>query len=473
MMIKKNWGRLISPPLICLIFSINNYASSLDIDEIPKLILENFELKIAKLDQKLAKVELDGSLGDFDVQLANSIFKSYKNEAKATILENPSVIQETLGFSFGLSKKFTLGTEIDFTIQSMNKESNSINTAFESWNQSAAFIKINQPLLKGLGADANLTKNNQSKYKIKRYNAIYKKLYQELILNAYEIFWNISLKDLEINLREKNIISYSKLNEYYEKAKNLGMKGEIKKVEVSSMLANEKSIILLNKNERKNLLLRLNKLLASNYSRIGEKFTPNHLLNYKGFYKKFNNSPEIVENKMKLEEEKIELKKFKNSKLPSLNLSIEYLLPGVSQNFDNSWSQISQSFYPNTTIALNFSWSFGNSYVQGKYEEQLAKVRAQEQTMLKISSIENLEAQQNFNDLNELENVFNEGEKQKEYFQKKIEIKNKMYQSGAISLIEYNQTIMENTDQLIQWHQQKINYLKTLNLNFIKMKNKI
>lgn len=467
----KNILRGIIPLIIFSLLASNVDAKTLRVDEIAIYIENNLDVKLAKLDQELAQTELLASFGDFDIQLALSYFKSYEDEAQSTILENTSVIEQTTGQSIGLNKKFTLGTELDFTLQGMEKTSNSINRAFDKWYQSAALIKVSQPLLKGFGKDYNLVKYKQSEFKIQRYLAKYKKTFQEKLLESYDLFWDISTKDLEIKLRKQNIESYEKLNNYFAKAKNLGVKGDIKRIEVASILTNEKALLLLVQNERKNLFLKINKLLNSNFNEVDSNISPEITSKFIGKEIDVSLVPEVMEEKLSLEEEKISLKKLDNSRMPSLNLSVEYLLPGISDDRSDSWSQINSNMFPNTKVSLNFSWSFGNSYAQGKYAEQLAKIRSQKQKILKLKQQKGNSLKMDFENIKEVKSIYEEGLLQKENFQEKLKIKQRMYQSGVISLIELNQTIIDNTNQLISWHEQKIEYLRKLNTNYINYNN--
>jgi len=435
--------------LLILVFILNiqigNAFASEVVDElafnkIPKLILgNNAKLKLSIIDYRISKQEQIAALFPLDPQLALSIFNETKNEKQNSSLENDTVEESVFGTSVGVTKKYKYGTELDISAQSLNNKSNSLNVIADSWNQTAAQILIKQPLLKNRAVESNLSEFLLAPIKTKRY---FQKLLStfEREVNKGEIaFYDVYVLNQKITLAIGNIKSFKSLYSYYRLGKKLGNKGLVKNAEVLVLLLREQAFLEKTRNEKIAALLKLSKILGVSISSIGK--IPKDKREIESY--SLESTSKIQELDYKIKEAKINYMKSKNQALPTLNLSFEYLSPGLSSSFGDSFEIVADNTFPNYTFTLDLVWKFGDYSGEGFVQQQSAKLRTiqmQRKKELVQLEFEILESKNKILKENENKYLIARSEV---LIGQKVKIKKKLYRSGIISILELEDMFKE------------------------------
>lgn len=451
--------------LLCIFPCISSVSGSiLKIQDIAGQLKNSLSVQLALMDVSLAKAEQSASLYPLDTQIALAHSFESDNQPQNSTLENSSIREKTTSTSIGLNKMFSYGTKVDLSLQSIDIETDSINTVFLKRNQLAALVKIEQPILSGRSIKENLTESIQSPFKVKRYQHKFIQTYSNELKECYDLYWDIFLAKNEIRIRNKNINIYKNLKGYYKQAKDIGNKGNLKYIEVSSLLEKEKALVLLKKNNKNSLILKLNKKINGRFQDIDISTIKPLEFTIKNWDKvsiSKSDSNELLQEKLKLKELQVELDASKSSMLPKLDLSFEYLSTGLSTNKNNSFKNVKKSDFPNITVGVAFNWSFGNNYEEGKYVEKLSKVKRKEKELIQ----KNDEIKEKIflisKEMKVIKKINNLSINRKANIENDLIVRKEMFKHGRISIIELEEVISRNTDE----------YLKILG-NKIEMLNK-
>jgi hypothetical protein len=407
----------------------------------------NNRVALALIDIEIAEHELTASKFPLDYNFSFSLYNNTDKTNPNSSIENTVLKTSDNGISFGITKKFTYGTEIELSFQSIDKASDSPNALADSWNQSALFFKLTQPLLKGRAAEYNVKEKIKSPIKISRYKEKLYGTYSKELTKAVSSFLKIIQLDGEIVLKEDLIYYYKKQQKYFKKSLKLGSKSKVKYAEVTASFEREKALKLKKEKYRNDKVLKVIKSLGLSKAFLnGEKFTFN------------NNLKDSFIDKVKVEFKDINLIKVKemayreletiidnkyreNSVAPTLDLGLEFLSSGLATDRGDSFKNITQNDFPSFEISLNFIWALGSNASRGQSISSQAlnakrKLEAyDEKRKIQKEFVQFKEQLGSYNVLAEKQN--DRLKNQKEL----LNIRKKFYRHGKISILELDDAI--------------------------------
>ena len=467
----KNLGGRYVPLFFSLMnpFSLVKASDTFTVEDIcEKVNAHNVAVTLATIDYQLAKSELRASNHPLDYQLVMSHYKENSEEPRNSSLENPVVSEVTEGQSFGLTKTFSMGTKVELSAQSMSISSDSINAIAPIRNQSAMLLNIKQPLLSGRSESSRLTDKLKAPFKLERYKIKLKEKFNQEVEKAINNYLDLYELKNKLSVNLSNLKIYERLFKFYSKASKIGQKNKIKKFEAKALLSKESALLKKTESEFYSKQLSFFKLTGiENIS--SEKITTLNLqdyMNLKSFkYARLDQQQLGI----KIREAEIDYKKEKDEALPNLELELEYLSPGLSRNRARSFDIISKQTFPNILVALNFSWSFGSNNAKKRALAAKHKYELQNLKFKRDTSRNNFKEKKINFEINAYGKLGKEYTNQIRDYEEKVEIRERLYKSGQISILDFQETVQEFARVRTDFIKNSIKRFKLLNERWSKM----
>lgn len=463
-----------------ILFSANIAAGeegSFRYHRLPHLVWKNnVKVQLAKLDLELAEIEWQTARGINDINLTAAGFLEKEHTKQNSTLDLDSLRERSISWSLGFTKTFSLGTEIEGSFQKIVADTNSTRAIQRRRHQSAAQLKLTQPLLKGFGKIPSNEELYKAPEKIKRYREKLRKTWRSELYKARQEYWELYQVEEKIQARKRSISVYEDLLQFYSKGVRLGQKSLIDKVGLEAKLERERALYLQNEVE---YLVALSKLMKQ-IRPLGEKVAlPSHLaLDYKGTLPDFprirhqlmgishhRRNHEVKELEAQIEEANIDLLVAKNSALPQFDISLEALTAGLDDRASRSFKQSFDSKFPSYEIAINFTIPWSND--SGKGEIQKSRSSLRQLQYKKLNKLRTLSTSNSlsYRNLEEFQANYSLASESLEDQTKLTEAKSKMFKLGKIDF----QELFESRESLQESKEKKTSLWAQIQLELAKI----
>jgi len=457
-----------APLLWCTFLSLvssNIFSRPLTYKEIKALFLKgNVKVQLAKRDVGISLAEVKASYGEVEPVLFSSWFKEKVIEKTNYSLDNEIVTEETQGLSFGIKKNFLFGSEVEFSIQRLGIDSDSLNALLPKRVQLSSQIKYTQPFLKGLGKESSHEKIVSSKIKKKRYLSkledVFNKEYKEMIahyLDAYK-------KQEILKINEETIKYFNELKQFTTKSIKIGTKSKIEDLEATSKYYRKEAVLLKKRQEFNVALKKFKKSLVIETEELSElhglENPKKEWFTFKGKYKEL---PSLSVLRHKKSEEEVSMRKARNNLLPELNLELTLSSNTIGSSGDSLYGDIASHKYPTLEIALLFNWSLESNSAQGTYNSSLSKLHSINEEINLIQH-ERKGSLETLNFKNNRYNKLLEHSKQNIIIaKKKLEFNTLSFKQGKIGLLDSMEIQKDLEERKIERLKIEIEYFENLN----------
>ncbi|MBF0298200.1 MAG: TolC family protein [Oligoflexia bacterium] len=490
-----------------IFFSIQLNASvdisvntNINLSNLKDLIINNNpDILLSTIDYQLAINDVDASKGDnsnksnIDPSLSLAIFSKLDTLNSNSILDNVITHEKTQGLSLGISKEFSYGPSMEFSVQGMHIASDSKNAFAEERYQDAALLKTTIPLLKNWGYKVKMNQYLIADTKVLRYKEKLKNIIQDKITEGLNIYYDLIQAHKELEILNNTIKYYLHLQESITSKYQVGKENNVNLLDINARVAKEQSNIIQLENKIYNLKLKLFKMIISDSDKakladtfsveinlaniitdlknicINKSIDSNSKVNSEI---KSNTNAKIEELKYEIDENELTKIKQKSNLYPDINFYIELLSTGLGRHHNISFKNMYKVNYPSIEVGINFTYLIENSDARGGYNNSINKI--QSLTTKKINEINKLKLNinKNFNLIKTTKDEILLLEKRLSNQEEKATIKEKLFKNGSIELSELLKTIEEKSDldknfnSLIINCQKQINEISKINGEF-------
>jgi len=474
--------------LISFVFPLMAQAGTLSLSEflVKKWVRKNnVKVQLAELDRFIAAAEKEAAPVDFDVHGTLSLSYEESKNLSNFSFEDAITREQTRSASLGFTKKFSPGTEAELSWQTLRVKTSSSTALFGTRYQTAALAKISQPLLKGAWSEFNESKIRKAKVKLQRFLAQLNETILENQQKAVTAYWQLVRLQDELKIEHdaievaKNLLVINKKLHRAGKKSDTDLLYSAAKLEVAKAKAVlVQSKIIDSESELFQLVFAVDKPLADTKLQAKDSFlgpkatTPvkmRELLNKLNQWPKGKTHPKIQRMTFELNEAEIDLKEAKNGTLPTLDLTLEYLLSGLGDKGSEAKSHISGQKFPSFEIGLSFSMPFPGLSGEGNYRQKSVNRNRKEQEVQRQHLKNNEKIRAARLKIGEIADVMESLEKRLKLEKEKIKIKKYLYRVGRIEWRELNEALkdyfnlrLERVKQLQSYHMEKTTALALL-----------
>ncbi len=381
----------------------------ISIADVTRLALENsLDIQIARIDAYKERTSLGKAKSIFDTFVNSGA--SYEDDKKKTATTLSRTKTTTNEYSLGVEKKLPTGSRLKIDTEHSLVDANSSSSAINNYNESSIKFSLNQSLGKNF---FGLTDRSEIKItKINIDNAGYSSLdeIENALYKAQTAYWNIVLKEKELNIKSDMLKKAEKLYSIYKESYE---RGTVEKTDLFAVEANMRA--------RKNgvLVAHLEKEIAKNnlLFLLNEEDTHIHLqpvdplattLHCVDVYEilkeaiSHRRDYKIIKNK--IESQNIDIKIKKNALWPEIDLEASFLKNGLASNYQDSWNQTSDENNYEFFTGITFRIPFRNRSAKADLEK--ARLN-REQLLLFLKRTERLILKEIYNKVKEVNSLKN------------------------------------------------------------------
>ncbi|MEK7358453.1 MAG: TolC family protein [Bdellovibrionota bacterium] len=348
-------------------------AAELVFDQLIDLVLgNNADVRLAALDYKVARSEIEAGLTDFDTLL--TVRPEYRDERQLSnsTLESANYHDTTGSISFGLKKKFSLGTQGELVFQELWLTSDSLQSTFGDRDQAALQVKVTQPLLRGRGRDVAETSYRKATFKADRYRAELEGAINDAVMKAIGLHLELAQANIEVQFKRDEVEYYRTRKEEAEARVKAGMivasdglaiQARFQVAVAESLLAEAKAT------EARDGLLREITAAEANRSTVPPLLSEEELLRVPASLPVTSTSlhPSIASVRAQGLETSADLEKARNALYPQLDLSLQGSSVGAGSNHSQAEEGWMSGRTPSWQILLSLSWPIGNDAAKGEF----------------------------------------------------------------------------------------------------------
>ncbi len=387
-------------------------VKQISIADVTRLALENsLDIQIARIDVYKERTSLGKAKSIFDTFVNSGA--SYKDDKKKSATTLSRTKTATNEYSLGVEKKLPTGSSLKIDTEHSLIDANSSSSAINNYNESSFKFSLNQSLGKNF---FGLTDRSNIKItKINIDNAEYSSLdeIENTLYKAQAAYWNIVLKEEELNIKSDMLKEAEKLYSVYKENYERGTaeKGDLFAVEANMRarknevliarlekeIAKNNLLFLLNEEDTHIQLEPLDSLITTLYC-VDVYETLREAVLHRRDYK-------IIKNK--IESQNIDIKTKKNALWPEIDLEASFLKNGLASNYQDSWNEtVDRNNYEFFT-GITFRIPLGNRSAKADLEK--AKLN-KEQLLLFLKRTERLILKEINNKVKEVNSLKNQVE---------------------------------------------------------------
>ncbi|MFQ5647069.1 MAG: TolC family protein [bacterium] len=290
--------------------------------------------------------------------------------------------------SLGISKKFASGASTDLTVSNLRANDSSPFRVLKPSQNSTLALKITQPLLKNFGWEVNETDIkialNQRKGSILALkDSVIKELHKTV-----KLYWDLVFAYQNKQVKEVLLKQARGLLEMNRAKVALGVLAPIVITEARAGIASRQEAIILAEAGIRDIvdqLLAQTNLAGDSWDfLIKPEDKPTSVqanADLKDMLEKaFQYRPDYLSLLLDLKTRDFRIRYYDNQQNPELDLYGSFGYTGLSDDFGDSWDNLSRFNYPGWSVGLNASYPLGNRkssglYLQRRLEKQQAEIR--------------------------------------------------------------------------------------------------
>ncbi len=447
------------------------------LNEVASMTLQNnYDIRTSRLDEKINSLNLDLPKAIYDGILSFKTGYSI-DKTETTIGQFFGTDNRRFNYELGFKKQFSTGTGLSLafvnTREKTNSEFVSINPNWESYFE----FGINQPLLNNFAGLAYRLGVDIARHDVEIGNLGLLDRIEGNLFEVTQIYWNLYRAKTNLEILKKTLEKTKKL---LENARSKRRRGLFEKVDVyafEALYSQREGEVILAENDYENAIDRLKFLTGSGNE--SPSIMPSEKpqlkdikLSYESHAKEaFKRRRDYLRVKKSAQKNSLELKMYKNSRYPRLDLLTSLRVNGISGEYGKALADVPQFSNPLWFIGIEFDWNVDNREARANYSRaklqkaqnliELKRIEAKIEEDLKIA-IRRIETG--------IENVKKTRETKK-YQELKLSEEEKRFSMGrstSETVINYEQDLLiaqlAETITLVEYEQSILNLLFVKNV---------
>jgi len=435
--------------------------------------LQKLQVDSSKIAFKLTKTNYEPSV-DASAQL-NSSDRAPRNSNEGDAGSKITDEQTIFNLTFSKAERYATNWQVGI---SANGFDTSAANSFGNYYGSSAWIGVEQKLLKGFSLDPEIRLKDEyiAKGNLELSRLDLKLTIVDILSTTEGAYWDL-VNAIENQAAIENSLDLAKQLYQQNKTKiEIGTLAPIELVFAESNVASKESELVAAENRVKqaeDVLRKIMNLPDSDWDRTMRPIdSPNidimDVTKNEAFDAAFRYRAELDKQRINEENEQLNLKYFKNQRLPDLKLNASYSAAGSSYPFDekNSYlealSNALERQYPGYDLKLSLAWTPFNKFNDLKITEAELRLRQRELEVEQTRKTIREEVRGALRELKSAEKSIKANEKTRKYREESLAAEIQKFQNGLTT----NYQIAEAQDQLTlaisQEIQAKISYRKAL-----------
>lgn len=431
-------------------------------------IRNNLDLQIEGFNPKLS---------NFDIQIARSAFDPvFTSSFSAAEVESSSAVDpyftnQSFSWDLGLAKKNILGGSVGLYYTLDYAKQYDIIRPQRGWTQGIS-LRITQPLLKGMGVSVNQTDINIAMNEKERAYYTFQAKALSILSNVATAYWNLVNTIANYELQRKSLELAENLYKITMARIKAGSLAAADILEAEGNVASKHdSLIVAEKNIQaaEDVLKQLIRPLDVTYYQ-NVRLIPTEKYVFRKFVVDFdsilqeamNKRPELQASKITLKNASLNINRYKNQLLPSLNLNSSIGLKGSDESFNNSTHPIFDGDYLNWSVGLSLEVPIGNRAARNRYMQALMK---REQSVASYKQTESsilTEVRSAVRELTTSMRRVATAEKTRELAEKQLANEENKFRAGIIALYQVQNTEQDLTTARINESNALLDYQRAL-----------
>lgn len=373
-------------------------SKKVTLEDCIKLALEhNLDIKITRVNPRIAQYNLDAIYGDYEPDL--SLSGTHSDSTSPTTLDAqnrvaPGTVSDTERFSVGLGG--LLPTGFTYTLGGDMAETEGIGgTGFPFENASgSASLQMRQPLLKNFWIDRTRLSIQVGKRNVRRSQL---QVRQQLIstVTAVELaYYDLIAAHEEVKVQDQALQLAERLLAENKKRVEVGALAPLDEKAAESDVAASKASLVDARNRLSFAQNTLKQLLSEDFAKWQDvtvqpseslKAVPEPFNRLDSWQKGLSQRPELLQARLDVESQGITLKYQKNQLFPSLDLFGSYGYRGSKPEYSGAFDDISKRSAPFSSYGAVLSVPLGNRTARNAFRTSKAEM---EQLLLRLKSQE-------------------------------------------------------------------------------------
>lgn len=347
---------------------------------------ENLQLRIQEFNPQLDEFRYQDALAGYIPQLRGSI--NWRDDS------SPGGINPATNESFPSNITKTITN--DQSVEGILPTGTSYTVGFNTARREGAFIPLtnrntgnlqfflSQPLLRNLWIDTNRRFIRVSRMNLEMSYSQFELNLMQIVRDVEYAYYDLIASHENVKVQQKALeLGETTLSENRAKIR-VGVMAPLDETEAESVVASSKASLIQANQTLKRSENALKRLISDDFAEIYKtKIIPTEKLETKEFdfdvYASWSRGlverPEIVQSRINIDSQDIEIKFAKNQMFPQLDLVASYSLNGLDQEYGGVWGDFRQRNDPSTLVGLRYSIPLNNRGPKNRYK--LAKAQHQ------------------------------------------------------------------------------------------------
>src|SRR5215510_3619424 len=331
-------------------------------DSVRMALEQNREIEVERLNVRQAEYDLFSAKGANDVYLGALSFYEHRNEPVGSVLAggpNGSLTTQSLNYDFSAQQLMPTGAQWTAAFTNLRTNGNSVFASLNPQYSSAINIQIRQPILRNFSIDDARRRIRIANRALDLSDSQFRQKAIEIIARVQRSYWDLvfTLRDVQIQ-RESVDLAKNQL-ERNRRMVNEGTLAPIELVSVETELEKRNEnllsaieLVTRAENALKQLILGERESSSWNQPIIPTDSPDLGDVSYNlsdAVAAAFANRPELAQNNLRQESNKIEVNNFANQTKPQLDLIASYTTTGLS----GTPASLGNPFSSTTTLLLD------------------------------------------------------------------------------------------------------------------------
>jgi outer membrane protein TolC len=374
-------------------------------DCIQLALQHNLDLQIDRYNPQIALFNFKGGYGAYDPAF-NLSGQHDHNEAGSQILAGgfgiPGSVADDNAFSGGISGTLPIGTTYNLSGSTRDQYGNSfgLNTngvfanAFEN-SSAAASLSVNQPLLKNLWMDNNRLVIYIAKNRLKYSEVLLKLQIMQTITTLEQAYYDLIYNRENLNVQQKAVELAERLVMENRKRLEVGALAPLDLQSAEAQAASSRAAVIAARSQFDTQERLLKSLVTDSYSTewanvsldpAAKLAAPAPVLNLQDSWAKgLTQRPELLQAKLDVERQGIQLKYDKNQLWPELDVFGTYGFNGSGKEFSDAFADFKTTDRPFYTYGGKITVPLSNIRARNSYKADKANLQ---QVVLTLKQLE-------------------------------------------------------------------------------------
>ncbi|MGM0381006.1 MAG: TolC family protein [bacterium] len=418
-------------------------------DALEVALANNRELKIEKLKIPQSRLEVVSSAAEFDPRLSAGIRENTRfTERETETTEGYQVVQgrsRQVSGDIGLSKQFWLGTEIGV-------EFGAVADRTDEEYESDLGLDITQPLLQGAG-EVNLVGLRQSKLAAKITEHQFKGYLDSLLEEIETAYWELVLSGQRRDILRRDVKLAEENLEEVQRRIEVGRLAADEEAAGRAQLASARGSWLEARDQyEQNKLNFLQKLNVENWEdferelELAEPPAPEEKIKPVSRWLEFaeENRPELLEARLRLRNNELELIRTANGLLPRLDFFVTLGTTGYAETLGEAIEDIDGTNY-NISGGLNFNLPVGRRQARSSDEQEKLSYRQQKLSLDNLEESVSLDVRDAYMAVKQARRQIEANRAIREEREATLEAEKARFQTGKIAYIQMARARQELT----------------------------